>query len=44
MKTLGLIFPDQLSEKNPIIQLLKENYEVLFFEPLDVFFGIIFQI
>ena len=38
MKTLGLIFPDQLSEKNPIIQLSKENYEVLFFEPLDVFF------
>ena len=38
MKTLGLIFPDQLSENNPILDSTKRDLHVLYFEPLDIYF------
>ena len=38
MKTLGLIFPDQLSKNNPIFDSSKRNLHILYFEPLDIYF------
>ena len=38
MKTLGLIFPDQLSKNNPIFDSTKREIKVLYFEPLDIYF------
>ena len=40
MSALGIVFPDQLSECNPVLKSIKEDDNLLFYEPLDTFYEI----
>ena len=40
MSALGIIFPDQLSACNPVLKSIKEDDNLLFYEPLDTFYEI----
>ena len=40
MNALGIVFPDQLSESNPVLKSIKEDDNLLFYEPLDTFYEI----
>ena len=40
MSALGIVFPDQLSESNPVLKSIKEDDNLLFYEPLDTFYEI----
>ena len=40
MKTLRIIFPDQLSKNNPIFKNIYKEDFILFFEPIDTFYQI----
>ena len=40
MKSLGIIFPDQLSLTNPVLDHMEKDDTLLFYEPLDTFYDI----
>ena len=40
MKSLGIIFPDQLSLTNPVLDHMEKGDTILFYEPLDTFYDI----
>ena len=40
MKSLGIIFPDQLSLTNPVLDQMEKDDTLLFYEPLDTFYDI----
>ncbi len=40
MNSLGLIFPDQLSSNNPVLDFIEHEDTLLFYEPLDTFYEI----
>ena len=40
MKSLGLIFPDQLSKNNLVYESLNKDDTILYFEPVQTFYDI----
>jgi len=38
MNSLGLIFPDQLYIDNPVLESIKDDDELLLYEPMDTFY------
>ena len=40
MSSIGLIFPDQLSINNKVLDVIKDNEKIVLYEPLETFYEI----
>ena len=40
MSSIGLIFPDQLSLNNEVLEAIQDNDQILLYEPLETFYEI----
>ena len=40
MSSIGLIFPDQLSINNKVLDVIKDNERIVLYEPLETFYEI----